>query len=97
MPVVGARSGGIPETITPDRDGFLFTPDDDAELARLLAGIARDPARLADLSAGALAAARRYRPDRIAAGFDAVFAGLVPAVAARDAAAPSLVFTEARP
>lgn len=40
--------------------GMLFPPDDDEELARLLAALARDKARLRALSKGALAQARRY-------------------------------------
>ena len=92
VPVVGARSGGIPETITPGRDGFLFTPNDDAELAQLLARLGHDPALLVDLSAGALAAAERYLPGRIARGFDAVFAGLV-----RAEPSPALSLGEAHP
>lgn len=77
VPVIGARSGGIPETIEPGLNGALFDPGDDAALAERIMELARNRARVADLSAGAFAAAARYAPERIAAGFEAVFAGLV--------------------
>lgn len=77
VPVVGARSGGIPETIQPGVNGALFEPGDDAALAEQLSAFAGDRALVATLSAGALAAATRYAPERIAAAYGAVFEGLV--------------------
>lgn len=60
VPVVVARSGGLPENVEQGVSGLVFTADDDEELARLLAGLARDEGRLQALSAGALARAGRY-------------------------------------
>lgn len=77
VPVIGARSGGIPETIEPGVSGALFAPGDDAALAREIMALVADRALVARLSAGALEAAARYAPQRIASAFDAVFAGLV--------------------
>jgi glycosyltransferase involved in cell wall biosynthesis len=77
VPVVGARSGGIPETIQPGVNGALFEPGDDAALAEQLSAFAGDRTLVAALSAGALAAATRYAPERIAAAYGAVFEGLV--------------------
>jgi glycosyltransferase involved in cell wall biosynthesis len=77
VPVVGARSGGIPETIQPGINGALFEPGDDAALAEQLSAFAGDRTLVAALSAGALAAATRYAPERIAAAYGAVFEGLV--------------------
>lgn len=77
VPVIGARSGGIPETIQPGVNGALFAPGDDAALAEQIMAYARDRALVATQSAGALAAAARYSPDRIAAAYGAVFDGLV--------------------
>lgn len=76
VPVIGARSGGIPESIEPGVSGGIFEPGDDAGLAAALSALAADPDEIARLSAGALAAAERYRPEAIAARFDAVFASL---------------------
>jgi glycosyltransferase involved in cell wall biosynthesis len=76
VPVIGARSGGIPETIDPGVDGLLFPAGDAAALASLLRELAADPARIAGLSQGALNAARRYSPERISEAYNAVFAGL---------------------
>lgn len=93
VPVIGARSGGIPETIQPGVSGALFEPGDDATLASEIAAIARDRALVARLSAGALEAAARYAPERIAAAYAAVFDGLV----GKPAEAALLQAGEARP
>ncbi|MGX1789628.1 glycosyltransferase family 4 protein [Bosea sp. NPDC055332] len=77
VPVIGAKSGGIPETIQPGVNGALFDPGDDAALAAGILDLARDRALVARLSAGALAAAARYAPDRIATAYGAVFDRLV--------------------
>lgn len=77
VPVIGAQSGGIPETIQPGVNGALFAPGDDAALAAQILDLAQDRAVVATLSAGALTAAARYAPDRIAAAYGAVFDGLV--------------------
>jgi len=76
VPVIGAKSGGIPETIQPGVNGALFAPGDDAALAEQIMAYARDRTLVATQSAGALAAAARYSPDRIAAAYGAVFDGL---------------------
>lgn len=60
VPVLAARSGGLPENIEDGVSGLLFTPDDDEELARLLAELASDHARLRALSKGALARAASF-------------------------------------
>lgn len=93
VPVIGARSGGIPETIQPGISGALFEPGDDAALAGEIAALARDRALVARLSAGALEAAARYAPERIAAAYAAVFDSLV----GKPAEAALLQAGEARP
>ncbi|WP_020180165.1 glycosyltransferase family 4 protein [Methylopila sp. M107] len=87
VPVIAARSGGLPETIEPGHNGDVFAPGDDAELAAKLAAITAQPEIIERLSAGALASAEKYLTPRIAAGFDQVFASLDQ----RPARAPRLV------
>jgi glycosyltransferase involved in cell wall biosynthesis len=41
--VVGANAGGVPEIITPGRDGFLFPVGDDKTLAEVLLALVRHP------------------------------------------------------
>jgi len=72
VPVVVARSGGLPETVEEGISGLVFTPDDDRELARLLAELASDKARLQALSKGALARARRYSFSKFSSTLDRV-------------------------
>ena len=43
IPVVAARSGGIPSVITDGENGLLFSPDDPAELTHALVALAGDP------------------------------------------------------
>jgi glycosyltransferase involved in cell wall biosynthesis len=77
VPVIGARSGGIPETIEPGVNGALFAPGDDAELAERIAEFVENPQQIATLSAGAIEAARRYAPESIASSYEAVFHALL--------------------
>ena len=76
VPVIAARSGGLPETIEPGANGEVFAPGDDKELAARLTAVANAPEIVERWSAGALASAGKYLAPRVAAGFDAVFASL---------------------
>jgi glycosyltransferase involved in cell wall biosynthesis len=51
--VVGASSGGIPGLVVDGTSGLLFEPGSAADLARALKTLIDDPARIADLAAGA--------------------------------------------
>jgi phosphatidylinositol alpha-1,6-mannosyltransferase len=44
-PVVGARTGGVPDAIVPGHSGELVDPDDPAALADVVASLLSDPAR----------------------------------------------------
>lgn len=57
LPCVGTHAGGIPELLAPE---YLVAPGDAAALADLISGVARDPARRAEMSARNLAKAREY-------------------------------------
>jgi len=46
VPVLGAEIGGIPDFVTDGQNGMLFAANDRFDLARRLAGIARDPSVL---------------------------------------------------
>jgi glycosyltransferase involved in cell wall biosynthesis len=76
VPVIGARNGGIPETVEPGLNGLLFEPGDDAGLAEQIERLLADRDEVARLSAGALQAVARYAPERIAAALDTVLTGL---------------------
>ena len=65
IPVIGSRSGGIPETIKPDVNGLIFTPGDAAELGQLIERLAQEPSLLRMLSANAYEDAKQYLPERI--------------------------------
>ena len=42
LPVIGADAGAIPEIVTPDVDGLLFSADDEVELAEAIARLMDD-------------------------------------------------------
>jgi len=52
VPVVGARTGGIPELIDDGVSGYTYDPSSPQDLARILRALIDDPARVRALSAG---------------------------------------------
>lgn len=48
VPVVGTRSGGIPDAVEPGRGGWLIAERDDAQLASVLESAARDSGLLSE-------------------------------------------------
>lgn len=79
--VIAARAGALPEIVEDERSGVTFPAGDDGALAACLDGLAEDRSRLADLQAGALARARVYSPERLAAAFEAFLGDLCGGVA----------------
>ena len=74
-PVIGARSGGIPDAIVDGETGLLVEPDDEAGLANALTALLSDPARCQ-----ALGAAGRQRVEQICtwdAAHDQLFRAMV--------------------
>jgi glycosyltransferase involved in cell wall biosynthesis len=68
LPIIAARSGGVPELVTDGVTGLLAYPDDAAALARNLLTVVSDPAtrrRLGD--AGRDRVARDFDPSEVAA------------------------------
>lgn len=60
LPVIGSRIGGIPELISDNHNGYLFTPGDHLELKRILENIIEQPEKLALLGRGALDSVKQY-------------------------------------
>lgn len=52
VPVLGARLGGIPDFVRDGENGLLFRGNDRFDLARVLAGLIREPQRLTRLRSG---------------------------------------------
>jgi glycosyltransferase involved in cell wall biosynthesis len=59
VPVVAARSGGIPSVITHGENGLLFAPDDSADFLAQVLAIHRHPEVAARLSRGGHEIARQ--------------------------------------
>lgn len=74
VPVVGARSGGIPDLLTDPHAGALVPPDDPAALADAIATVAGDARYLAGARRAGHLLAERLAPSAVAAFFEAVYA-----------------------
>ena len=73
-PVVGTRSGGIPEIITHGEDGFLFPVRDEAALADILTNLVRDPTLRERIgAAGRATVLRRFSIAAQARAMEAVY------------------------
>jgi len=75
VPVVGARSGGIPDLLTDPDAGALFAPDDPVSLADAIAKVAGDPRYLAGARRAGHVLAEWLSPAAVAARFEDIYAG----------------------
>lgn len=76
VPVVGSRTGGIPEVIDEGKNGRLFAPGDAVELAAILDELLHDPALAKRLGEGGKRAVlERYTIERFADRLLALYAG----------------------
>jgi len=82
VPVVAANHGTFPELLDGERAGLLHRPGDPADLARVIARLADDPAHAAALGRHGHALARsRHSAALMAAGHEAVYEAVFEAVA----------------
>jgi len=72
-PVVGARSGGIPDLLTDPDSGVLVPPDDGAALADAIALVAGEERFLSGAAREGRALAERLSPAAVAERFEAVY------------------------
>ena len=73
-PVVGARSGGIPEVVVEGETGWLFEKEQSAELAQVLSRLRKDRANLAKIGERAREIQRsEYTIPKMAERIEAVF------------------------
>lgn len=77
LPLIGTRSGGIPEIIEDEVNGLLVPPKDPLALAHAIARLAGDAQLRREMGARARSLAReRYDIDVVAGRFDEIFAAL---------------------
>jgi glycosyltransferase involved in cell wall biosynthesis len=77
-PMVGVRSGGLPELVDDGETGFLVTPGSAEELAERLVRLATDEALRRTMGAAAREAARhRFQLSQLTRGFEAVYESVV--------------------
>ena len=72
VPVIVARSGALPEIIEHEKTGLVFKAADHKALAACLRKIASDRSLLKQLHCGALARAKHYSSEALAASLDMV-------------------------
>ncbi|HEY8552451.1 MAG TPA: N-acetyl-alpha-D-glucosaminyl L-malate synthase BshA [Thermaerobacter sp.] len=90
VPVVAARTGGLPEVVEHGKTGYLLPPGDVEGMARCALELLRDPDRHAAFARAAAATARRrFAAEAIVPRYEALYRRLLGAAAARGSAAPS--------
>ena len=60
LPIIGGRSGGVPDVVVDAETGFLSAPEDAEGLAEAIAGLMEDPEKVASMSRSAAAYARTW-------------------------------------
>ncbi|MEM7081905.1 MAG: glycosyltransferase family 4 protein [Pseudomonadota bacterium] len=63
IPVIGSNTGGIVESLTHDKTGFVFTPGNENELAGFMYSLLMEPDRYESMSQAALYKSREYKPE----------------------------------
>jgi len=78
VPVVGFRSGGVPEAVADGETGLLVAPGDAAALAAAILGLLKDPDRARGMGAAGQARIRaEFSPATMAAAYAEVYAHAV--------------------
>jgi glycosyltransferase involved in cell wall biosynthesis len=83
LPVIGTRTGGIPDAITDGENGFLFPPDDVEGIARAMIRLAEDPALARSLGMAGRARAEELTWKRFARQQMAVYRSVLSGPAAK--------------
>lgn len=74
VPVIGTSGTGLAEVIDDYRDGFLLPVGDTASMARAALSLLRDPGRLREFKANAVAlAAAKFSADKIVPQYEALY------------------------
>jgi glycosyltransferase involved in cell wall biosynthesis len=76
-PIVATAGGGPAEVITNGIDGLLVPPGDASALAEAVGRLLDDAELRETMSRAGMVKAERYRPDRVAAEVEAVYASLL--------------------
>jgi glycosyltransferase involved in cell wall biosynthesis len=69
VPVIAARSGGIPELVKEGQTGFLVPPGDVAALAEAIGHVAENPDIVRQMSPACLEMGRRFTPEQVNGAF----------------------------
>lgn len=83
LPVVAARTGGIPEVVTNEVNGMLFDLDDISALVAALRCYHHDEALRSEVGARNANAAKRYAPEVIATEYERIYQHVLEGTASR--------------
>ena len=83
LPVIGTRTGGIPDAITDGQNGFLFLPDDVEGIALAMIRLAEDPALARRMGLAGRARAEKFTWKRYARQQMAVYRSVLSSSAAK--------------
>jgi glycosyltransferase involved in cell wall biosynthesis len=73
VPVIGSRSGGIPEQIADQRSGLIVPPGDVVALASAIDELLADPDRRAQMGAAGRVHAARFEAPTVVATLTEIF------------------------
>ena len=77
VPVLGSRTGGIPELIEAGRTGELFDSSEASLLGAVDRAVGMDSAAYRQMSLACVEAARRYLPDQLSEEYLAYFEAVI--------------------
>ncbi|HEU5370105.1 MAG TPA: glycosyltransferase [Ktedonobacterales bacterium] len=83
LPVIAANAGALPELVQPERNGYLFQPDQSDQFAICLDMLLRQPQRWQALGQQSLRIAAQHDYQRIVERWEAIYQGLQPLVSIR--------------
>lgn len=77
LPVIGAKAGALPYLIKPDKNGFLFEPDDPVDLAQKLQSILENPDMQKQMSRESLELIKEHDINHIIEKMEALYTKII--------------------
>jgi len=77
LPVIGAKAGALPYLIKPDKNGFLFEPDDPVDLAQKLQSILENPDMQKQMSRESLELIKEHDINNIIAKMETLYIKII--------------------
>lgn len=76
-PVIGSKIGGVPELVMEGKNGLLFNPGDEIELAKKIQYLLDNPERLKEMENGAFESVRKFSMENHMAELKKIYKSLI--------------------